>query len=97
MTTALGAAISSDEVADAILQHGLLELEALTVSLWLINAEGTALEYVGGAGAVHQNVAQRFASIPLGSDLPGPIVVSTGEPIVYRSSGERNGEVAPIS
>ena len=90
LTTALGAAISSDEVADAILQHGLLELEALTVSLWLINSEGTALEYVGGAGAVPSNVEQRFASIPLGSDLPGPIVVSTGEPIVYRSSGERN-------
>jgi len=89
LATALSAAVSSDEVADAILRHGLLELGALTVGLWLIDRESAALEYAGGAGAVPSEV-RRFASIPLGSDLPGTVVVSTREPIVYRSTVERN-------
>ena len=89
LATALSAAVSSDEVADAVLRHGLLELGALTVNLWLINRESAALEYVGGAGSVPSEV-QRFASIPLGTDLPGTVVVSTREPIVYRSVSERN-------
>jgi len=89
LATALSAAVSSDEVADAILQHGLLELGALTVGLWLIDRDSAALEYAGGAGAVPSEI-RRFASIPLGSDLPGTVVVSTREPIVYRSTVERN-------
>ncbi|HEX2384280.1 MAG TPA: GAF domain-containing SpoIIE family protein phosphatase [Acidimicrobiales bacterium] len=89
LTTSLSSAVSSDEVAAAILQHGLIELGALTVSLWLIDPESAALEYAGGAGAVPSEV-ERFASIPLGADLPGTVVASTREPIVYRSAAERN-------
>jgi GAF domain-containing protein len=89
LTMALGSAIASDEVADAILLHGLHELGALTVSLWLIGEGGTTLDYAGGAGSVTPGV-ERFASIPLSTDLPGPVVVSTAEPIVYRSTLERN-------
>jgi GAF domain-containing protein len=89
LTMALSSAVSSDEVAAAILHHGLLELGALTVSLWLIDRESAALKYAGGAGAVPSEVDQ-FASIPLGADLPGTVVVSTREPIVYRSAIERN-------
>src|SRR5262245_9861109 len=89
LATALSAAVSSDEVAAAILQHGRLELGARPVNLWLINGQTAALECAGGARAVPSEVT-RFASIPLGSDLPGTIVVSTREPIVYRSVVERN-------
>jgi len=89
LTTALSAAISSDEVAAAILHHALLELGALTVSLWLIDNESSSLIYAGGAGDVPAGV-ERFASIPLGADLPGTVVVSTREPIVYGSTDERN-------
>jgi GAF domain-containing protein len=89
LTTALSAAISSDEVAAAILHHGLLELRALVVSLWLIDNESSSLVYAGGAGEVPTGV-ERFASIPLGADLPGTVVVSTREPIVYESLDERN-------
>ena len=39
----------------------------------------------------------RFASIPLGSDLPGPVVVSTREPVVYRSVAERNARWPELS
>src|SRR3954452_9823961 len=96
LTTALSAAVSSDEVADAILRHGLLELGALTVNLWLIDRESAELAYVGGTGAVPSEV-KRFASIPLGSDLPGPVVVSTREPVVYRSVAERNARWPELS
>jgi GAF domain-containing protein len=89
LTTALSSAISSDEVAIAILHHGLLELGALAVSLWLIDNESGSLVYAGGAGEVPTGV-ERFASIPVGADLPGTVVVSTREPIVYGSSSERN-------
>jgi GAF domain-containing protein len=89
LITALSSAVSSDEVAAAILEHGLLELGALAVSLWLIDEDSTSLVYAGGAGAVPSGV-EKFASIPLGADLPGTIVVSTREPIVYGSTTERN-------
>jgi GAF domain-containing protein len=89
LTAALGSAITSDEVAHAILQHGLRELGALAVSLWLIGDDGAALEYAGGAGAITGDVSP-FVSLPLDADLPGTIVVSTREPIVYRSTSERN-------
>jgi serine/threonine-protein kinase RsbW len=89
LTMALSSAVSSDEVARAILEHGLLELGALAVSLWLIDEDSASLVYAGGAGAVPSDV-ERFASIPFGEDLPGTIVVSTREPIVYGSTTERN-------
>jgi len=89
LTTALSSAVSSDEVAAAILHHGLVDLGALAVSLWLIDNESSSLVYAGGAGEVPTGV-ERFASIPLDADLPGTVVVSTREPIVYGSSDERN-------
>jgi GAF domain-containing protein len=98
LTSALSSAVSIAEVANAILVHGLQQLEARTVSLWLVNEDGTTLDYVGGAGAVLTDVTQ-FASMPLDADLPGPVVVSTGEPIIYRSTSARNErwpELAPL-
>jgi GAF domain-containing protein len=89
LTAALGSAITSDEVAHAILQHGLRELGALAVSLWLTSDDGEALDYAGGAGAITEDVG-RFVSLPLDADLPGTLVVSTREPVVYRSTTERN-------
>jgi GAF domain-containing protein len=89
LTTALSSAVTSDEVAAAILEHGLLELGALAVSLWLIDEDSASLVYAGGAGAVPSGI-EKFTSIPLGVDLPGTIVVSTREPIVYGSTTERN-------
>ncbi len=89
LTAALGSAITSDEVADAILQHGLRELGALAVSLWLITDDASALEYTGGAGVIAYDI-QNFSRLPLEADLPGTIAVSTREPIVYRSNTERN-------
>ena len=82
--------MSSDEVAAAILQHGLLELGALTVSLWLIDRESAEFEYVGGAGAVPSEVEPIRVDPARLRISPGTVVVSTREPIVYRSVAERN-------
>lgn len=89
VTIALGAAVTSDEVAAAILEHAVLELGATTVSLWLRNADAGTLDYTGGAGQVIGDFT-RFVSLPLDADLPGTIAVRTRAPITYRSTDERN-------
>ena len=61
-------AVSSDEVAAAILHHGLLELGALAVSLWLIDR--TQHRSSMRAERARCRPASSDSSIPIGADLP---------------------------
>jgi serine/threonine-protein kinase RsbW len=87
-TLQLAGAASLAEAADTVLHRAAPTLGASSASLWLLNEEG-GLEFTGGY-TFDPSVPQRFAVVPADSDLPGPIVVRTGEPVFYHSLAERD-------
>ena len=89
MTTALAGAITADEVAAAIFDMTAVELGAGSTGLWLLDDGETHLALAGQIGFAG-SVSGSFARIPLHADLPGAVVVRTGQPITYRSVAERD-------
>jgi GAF domain-containing protein len=89
MITALAGAITTDEVASAIFDMSALELGAGSTGLWLLNDGETHLSLAGHIGFA-DSVSESFGRISLDADLPGAVVVRTGEPLTYRSVAERD-------
>src|SRR5438309_5241885 len=90
MTTALAGAITTDEVAAAIFDMTAVDLGAGSTGLWLLDDGGTHLALAGQMGFADSAVSEAFVRIPLDADLPGAVVVRTGEPLTYRSTAERD-------
>jgi serine phosphatase RsbU (regulator of sigma subunit) len=89
VASALGPARTETEVASAVL-HGVSEhLGAITASLWLLTPDRSELVLAHERNADPAAVA-RFARMPMEADLPGPHVVSTGEPFFIGSRAERD-------
>jgi GAF domain-containing protein len=89
MTTALAGAITTDEVAAAIFEMTAVDLGAGSTGLWLLDDDETHLTLAGQIGFAG-SVSGSFARISLDADLPGAVVVRTGEPVTYRSVAERD-------
>jgi serine phosphatase RsbU (regulator of sigma subunit) len=64
-------------------------LGAVTSSVWLVSADGAALDMRYETNA-HPEAMARFASVPLDADLPGPDVIASGEPCFVSSLDERD-------
>jgi GAF domain-containing protein len=76
-------------VAEAIFDHALHDLGATTVGLWLLDDDGV-IRYSAGAGSGAGDVARAVGDIPLDADIPGAIVVRSGEAVSYASREERD-------
>jgi len=84
---ALTAALTPDEVAQAIFDRALAELGASTVGLWMLNDR--VIRFAGGAGHVDDSPA-RVGPIPVDSDLPAAQAVRTRRTVTYSSHQERD-------
>lgn len=89
LSASLSNALSSGDVARAILDDGLRELGAHSITLWMADDDGRRLTYAGGSGAIPPEIAT-VAAVPYDSDMPGAEVVRTGEAVTYGSIAERN-------
>ncbi|MDQ1713694.1 MAG: hypothetical protein QOE45_3144 [Frankiaceae bacterium] len=89
VTAELTRAMATNDVATTVLARGT-ELEgAGSGALWLLDDAARVLRFEAAVGVEHE-VTERFATMPLDGDLPGPTVVRTGSPIYVRSKAERD-------
>lgn len=89
VAAALGRARTEPEVADIVLNAVSIHLGACTASVWLISGDGTEMTLAYERNADPEAIA-RFARIPIDSDLPGPTIHRSGEPVFVRSRAERD-------
>jgi serine phosphatase RsbU (regulator of sigma subunit) len=91
---ALSVLLTPAEVADVILREAAPELGGISRALWLLSEAGTELELVDPAR--HERAAP-FASIPIGSDLPGAVVTRTAKPIFLTTRAERDAQFPALA
>lgn len=82
MNAALTEAQTAEGMARTVTSAAVRELGAVTARVYLVR--GSRLEAVGEA-ATPVLAPPAYDSLPLDADLPGPLVLRTGEPLVVRS------------
>jgi GAF domain-containing protein len=87
--SALASAVTADEVVAAIFDHIAQDLGVLSVGLWLIDEAAEVMRLVGQVGMA-SSVPERVAFLPLDANLPGPVSVRSGKPIVFGSAQARD-------
>jgi PAS domain S-box-containing protein len=87
LATALGRAVTVDEVARVIGAIQIGHLGSENRGLWLLNEETATLELVRGFDL--SGMAERYRSIPLDSNLPAAEVVRQRSAVLVSSAAER--------
>jgi len=88
LSTALSRAVTVDEVTKVIGAITMPHLASSNRVLWLADEEAQALVLVDGFEL--RGLADKYASLPLDSKLPGPEVVRTREPVIVSSAADRD-------
>ena len=89
VASALASAVTADEVVAAIFDHVAQDLGVLSVGLWLIDEAAEVMRLVGQVGMA-SSVPERVAFLPLDANLPGPVAVRSGKPVVFGSPEARD-------
>ena len=84
---ALNRAMTVDQVTAAIFEHVAPAVNAGSVGLWLLDEPAGVLRLVASAG-YDPGAADRVGEIRVSDPIPGAEVLSTREPITYRSRAE---------
>jgi PAS domain S-box-containing protein len=88
VTAALSEAVTPDQVAEVMVERGILALGAVAGLMALVNEEGTQLEIVRSTG-YPQEMLDRWHSFPLDAPLPLSDAVRTGVPVWLGSVADR--------
>ncbi len=91
-TGQLTAAHSRDDVARLAVESGMKAVEAAAAALWTVCPDGTHLEL---CAATSGQIAEKFARISLGQDLPIAIAVREARPIFLGSLAQFEREFPP--
>ena len=89
VASTLAEALTVEEVASAIFDHVAAYLGVRSVGLWLLDDDNAVLRFEGGAG-YERHVTDGLIELSVDVDLPGPVAVRTGRPVVYASRAERD-------
>ncbi|HVC81003.1 MAG TPA: ATP-binding protein [Chloroflexota bacterium] len=89
LTVALSAAITSDQVADVVITHGVGTLAATAGVVWLLSADGASLITVRGTGYPPDATAA-WLSVPVSAPLPIADAVRARAPVILGSRAERD-------
>ncbi|MCW2667873.1 MAG: hypothetical protein JWN57_2835 [Frankiales bacterium] len=92
VTAELTGARTVEEMAQAVVARATDSVGALSARVYVL--DGALLRSVGSGGGSPAGL-QVYAEIPMDSDLPGPLVVRSGEPMVLRTKGQL-GERFPV-
>lgn len=87
VTADLAAAASVHDVAQAVVDNALEILGADVAVVHLLGDDGV-LRAVRRHGIGDEELAREYDAFPAHADLPGGIVLRTGEPLVFRSRSE---------
>ena len=87
LTARLASVVSSDSVADTVVQEGVAALGAATGVLCLLTPEGDQLEIVCAAG-VRDDTIDAFRLLPIDAPLPLSETVRTGTAQFLESKGD---------
>ena len=94
----LSAALTPDDVGDALLEHVVNESAATAVNLGLVSADGSMLQWAVIEGHVPQVMAEIGGGIPLSRLTASTDAVRTGQPVIVRTPAEyarRYGAMLP--
>lgn len=91
VSLALGAALTSSDVADAIATHLFDALGATTGGVYLVNHSEQVLELIGLQGEVSEEAAAEYRHIELDTVLPVTDVVRSGEPMWLGNADDWHG------
>ncbi|MDQ3369773.1 MAG: ATP-binding protein [Myxococcota bacterium] len=83
VATRIAAATTLDEVSRSVIDTGVAALGASGAGLWLLDRDGDVLRLLGASPP--ELAADRWATVPLASELPLAQVVRTNQPVVIDS------------
>ncbi len=87
VTADLAAAATIEDVAQAVVDNALEILQAKVAVIYLLDDDGM-LHAVRREGSGDDFLAREYSSFSVAADLPGGIVLRTGEPLVFRNRAE---------
>jgi len=96
VTTALTAAGTVDEIVATACESAHRVLGARTARVYLLNEDGTTLRSMAVAGG-DPTLTHSYAAFSVDDDLPGAVVVRTGEPMVLRDSADIAGRFPQLA
>ncbi|WP_375773519.1 PAS domain-containing protein [Archangium gephyra] len=83
VSSALSQALLPEEVAQGVVREGAAALEALSASLVLVSADGTAFELTAAHGFPEGVLDERWRRFPLDTPVMYREAVRTGRPVLY--------------
>ena len=89
VTERLGAALTPQQVLDAILTEGLRAAEARAGAIGILSDDGSSIELLAQSG-YRGPIFERYGHFSVEDDLPMSYVARTGEPLFLESRAERN-------
>jgi PAS domain S-box-containing protein len=89
VTERLGAALTPQQVLDAILTEGLRAAEARAGAIGLLSEDGKTIELLAQSGYTGP-IFERYGQFSVDADLPMSYVARSGEPLFLESRAERN-------
>jgi signal transduction histidine kinase/DNA-binding NarL/FixJ family response regulator len=95
LTVALSAAMTFDDVADAVIRHGLEALGAMRGAIWLLAADGSTLTTIRASGYTAALLAP-WREFPAEAPVPIADAVRAREPLIFESLEERNVQYAHL-
>jgi len=89
ITTAVAAAVTTDEVLSAVVDNVAVTLDASSAALWLVDEHGRSAKLARAVG-YKESVSAGLQSLPLDSAHSTPVldVIRTGEPVWIASQGD---------
>lgn len=96
VTADLAAAASVHDVAQAVVDNALEILRADVAAVYLLG-DDDMLRAVRRHGIGDEDLAREYDAFPAQADLPGGIVLRTGEPLVFRSRSELAAQFPHLS
>jgi signal transduction histidine kinase len=86
VTAVLARALTEQEVAAALIEHGVPAIDATDGMLYLLTDDGQSLVHVA-SGGVPEATTQEFRVFPVAGDFPLSEAVRTGETLVMETRG----------
>ena len=89
ITTAVAAAVTTDEVLVAVVDNVAAAVDASSAALWLVEEDGRTAKLARAVG-YRESASQGFNNLPLDSALSIPAIdaITTGEPVWIASQAE---------
>jgi signal transduction histidine kinase/CheY-like chemotaxis protein len=91
LTIALAAAVTFDQVADAVIRYGLEALGATRDAIWLVSSDGATFTTIRAAGYTPEVLAA-WSSFPAAARVPIADAVRRREPLIIESMEERTAQ-----